>query len=251
MTSTSSKNRLYESYVRLKGWTKGAESNDVPHDVPAIVEEYYRKELKRANFRAGVKVLELGFGEGLFLDWAHAQGAEVAGVEILPELCERVAKRHRAIFEGTLPQLVEQGAIEGPFDLIVAFDVFEHLSKEELIEHFQAFARILNPQGQVMARFPNGQSPFGRIYQHGDLTHKTVLGPYTLKQIGLITGFALAGVYNTARVTSKHPLKKAYRSMTYAARNAIEHILGSIYFAGRVPLDPNLTVVMQKEPSSS
>jgi cyclopropane fatty-acyl-phospholipid synthase-like methyltransferase len=236
----SKSNELYEGYSSLKGWG----------DAPSISDElaeYYRLEMQRASFSAGQKVLELGFGEGTFLDWAYQQGAEVSGVELLEDVCELARRRHPRIFCGGLPELIASEAITGPFDLIVAFDVFEHLTKEELLEYFRAFHSLLSPGGLVLARFPNGQSPFGRTYQNGDITHKTALSEFSMRQIGTLTNFRLVKAYNAARTLSSHPVKRVHRQVVYQLRNALEWAVSQLYFTGPAPMDMNMTVVMQKE----
>lgn len=205
--------------------------------------------MKRVPFGKGTRVLELGFGEGTFLDWAAQQGAEVAGVEMIPALCERVAARHEAIFCGALPTLLEEGKLTGPFDVIVAFDVFEHLTYDELVLYFKTFSSLLSESGKVLARFPNGQSPFGRVHQHGDITHQHSLTPFSIKQLGLMSGLVLEQAYNAARTVEGSLVKKLRWKTIYGLRDVVERMVGYLYFSAHLPLDPNLTIVMAKDPS--
>ena len=41
----------------------------------------------------------------------------------------------------------------------------------------------------VVSRFPNGQSPFGRVFQHGDFSHKSTLSTYKIEYLAALTGF--------------------------------------------------------------
>ncbi|MCK6510475.1 class I SAM-dependent methyltransferase [Myxococcota bacterium] len=240
--SQEPKKRYDEHYLSLKEWLLSSMEQTLSPELAAL----YTMEMRRVAFRSGIRVLEIGFGQGFFLDWAHQQGAQVTGIEIIPELCAHTRQRHPAVYEGFLPQLVEAGMLVGPFDLIVAFDVFEHLTRDELILYFQIFSGLLREGGEVLARFPNGQSPFGRVYQHGDITHQSTLTPYSMKQIGLMSGFVVKSVDNAARVVVG-PLHKRIRwRLIYQARTIAEQMLGYLYFSGRLPLDPNLTVVLEK-----
>ena len=49
---------------------------------------YFSGELNRARMERFEEVLEVGFGNGEFLQWAQEQGARVTGIEIIPELVE-------------------------------------------------------------------------------------------------------------------------------------------------------------------
>ena len=54
------------------------------------------------------------------------------------------------------------------FDTVVAFDVFEHFALEEIEARLAALETMIRPGGHLLMRFPNGQSPFGLVLQHGD-----------------------------------------------------------------------------------
>lgn len=233
---------LYADYISLKRWStrQGLDS------IPAAPAQYFEKEMRRAGFHTGMEVLELGFGEGLFLDWAARKGARVCGVELMASLCDMVAGRHAAIHCGELPALAEEGVIRGPFDLLVAFDVFEHLDHDQLLAYLRSARSLLRKGGKVVARFPNGVSPFGRVHQHGDITHRTTLGPFSLRQLALMTGLELEGVYNSARVVVGPFRKRVRWRMVYFTRDLAERVIGYLYFSKRLPLDPNLTAVLRK-----
>ena len=89
--------------------------------------------------------------------------------------------------------------IPGQFDLIVLFDVLEHLSLSEIVASFKIFSHLLTPSGKVLARFPNGGSPFGRLHQYGDATHQTVLTGSLIHQIALTAGMELIQQFDAAR----------------------------------------------------
>ena len=61
------------------------------------------------------------------------------------------------------------------FDLVVAFDVAEHLSFDELQTFFSWVRDHLNEGGKLYLRFPEGASPLGLANQNGDFMHVTSL----------------------------------------------------------------------------
>ncbi|HEY0180681.1 MAG TPA: methyltransferase domain-containing protein [Dokdonella sp.] len=133
------------------------------------------------------------------------------------------------------------------YDLIVAFDVLEHWDTDELIANFEAIAALLFEGGLFLARFPNGHSAFGRIYQYGDFTHKSVLSHYKIGYLAARSGLDVVRIANARRVPSRPGLLRALRHRWRAARRAwIERSLSRLYGVARLPLDPNLVAVLRK-----
>jgi SAM-dependent methyltransferase len=132
---------------------------------------YFAWHLARCRPAALRSMLEIGYGNRNFLGFARGRGIEVVGVEAQPALRERATaaciETHASVAE--LPP-------RRRFDLIVAFDVFEHVEPGALIGLLQRLTALLAPQGGLLRRVPNGESPFGRIFQHGDPTHVNTLG---------------------------------------------------------------------------
>ncbi|MHB8747308.1 MAG: class I SAM-dependent methyltransferase [Gammaproteobacteria bacterium] len=119
------------------------------------------------------KVLEIGYGNGALLGYLRARGHAVVGVEINEPLVTRANECGYTAYQGAAWAIAELQPQH--FDLIVAFDVAEHMSYEEL-RIFFAWARDhLNEGGKLYLRFPEGASPFGLANQNGDFTHVTSL----------------------------------------------------------------------------
>jgi 2-polyprenyl-3-methyl-5-hydroxy-6-metoxy-1,4-benzoquinol methylase len=144
-----------------------------------------------------------------------------------------------------LPREVLDPAVDR-FDLIVAFDVLEHLTVEEIVDLLRFAASLLNPGGRLLARFPNGASPFGAFYQTGDVTHVTVLSAGRIRQIGLSAGLSLVAAFNSARPVASHARRVLAQKARYVVRDLLETFIGRLYFGSVVPLDPNITVVLGK-----
>ncbi len=139
----------------------------------------FKIELSRTkhNFKSGTKVLEIGFGNGEFLAFAREREWEVKGLEINFNLLE-IAEKHGfdVSHSSELTDLQESH-----FDLVVAFDVLEHLDEQSISNIFHEINRILRSGGFLIAKFPNGDSPFGMINQNGDVTHITTIGSGKIK----------------------------------------------------------------------
>jgi SAM-dependent methyltransferase len=226
---------IYDGYEAWKGWSGSfaygaAEANQ------------FAGELRGLEVR-GKTVLELGFGDGQALAWLRDQGAAVLGTEINEVFIEA---GKAAGFEVHGPDLAALLAgHEGRIDRVVAFDLFEHFEIQELIQTFSIVKRLLAPDGRLIARFPNGESPFGRHYQHGDITHKSVLSVPKIRQLAALSGLEVERAGNSYRARSTNPVKRVLQELRYLARDVVSISVSAIFSIGTRNLDGNLTVVLR------
>ncbi len=231
----------YEGYAQWKRW-EGA------FEVSVRDARYFAAEFRELPLR-GKRVLEIGFGNGSFLAWAKSEGAEISGLEINPDMLAAAALHGYAARNASLAELVAEGA---RYDLIVAFDVIEHWDTDELIANFRHIAALLTDGGTFLARFPNGHSPFGRVYQHGDFTHKSVISHYKIDYLATLSQLDVVRVANVRRVSSRPGVLRALRHRWLALRRAsIERSISRLYGTDRLPLDPNLVAVLRKRSAPS
>lgn len=219
---------LYGNYAAFKGWDADAPPSR-PEDFAALLNLTGRGLPER--------LLDIGFGRGVFLDWAKAQGVETSGVEIIPAFAAAAAGRgHRQIDPATYT---------GSFHVITALDVLEHMTLEQLRDVLTNAARLLAPDGVFIARFPNGASPFAGVPQHGDLTHLRTLTPNALRQIAEDCGLRFVSAHNP-RSVPPGLLKGLKRRAVHLLRDLTEIFIGYIYFGRRIPMDPNVIVLLAR-----
>jgi SAM-dependent methyltransferase len=229
---------FYDNYNRWKSWSGNPDVG--------LYSERYAREMRRAGLKPGSVVLELGFGDGAFLDWARDNGYNVYGVEITQACIENALKRDHRVTLGSIDNALTTFGHQ--FDAIVAFDVLEHINKKGLAQVFNEASEALVNGGVFITCFPNGASPFGRYYQNSDLTHETALTDGMLGQLGLTTGFEVQGAYNAARpIFGRRPYLAPFKLVLSLVRALIEILIGYTYYGQKIPLDPVMTVIMQKE----
>ncbi|MCS0499456.1 class I SAM-dependent methyltransferase [Protaetiibacter mangrovi] len=138
--------------------------------------DLFTRELRSIEKRTRIQdVVEIGYGNGTFLGYCRQRGWAVTGVELLPELREAaIATGYPAVADDEVDTLPEHA-----FDLVAAFDVFEHIDPTASIEFLRSLARRLRPEGAIILRFPNADSSLGNPFQNGDPTHVNAIG--TLK----------------------------------------------------------------------
>ena len=118
-------------------------------------------------------ILEIGYGNGSFLEYFKNKGHIVYGTEINDILIDRGKNAGYKVFNGWACDVKEFDELN--FDLIALLDVAEHLTLNELEEFFLWASHRLTKEGILCLRFPEGSSPFGLSYQNGDFTHISTL----------------------------------------------------------------------------
>ena len=111
----------YDNYISWKSWDRFGHYD-------CMLDEYYTLELKE-NISVDSKVLEIGFGSGSLLKWLIDQGCHVHGVEINPDLISRAKENNIKLLNFSDSGLA---GYENYFDTIIAFDVLEHLTFDEI-----------------------------------------------------------------------------------------------------------------------
>lgn len=135
-------------------------------------------------------IFELGCGPGALIYFARQSGyMNMTGVDGSPEQVAAARKIGMPVIEGDV--LTALKAIpDDSLDVVVAFDVIEHFTRDELIPVVDEVFRVLKRDGgRWILHVPNGESPFvGRIL-YGDLTHEIAFTQTSLKQLLISSGF--------------------------------------------------------------
>src|SRR3989338_1942782 len=115
---------------------------------------------KRAGSPTGKRVLDVGFGNGLYAEAFAQAGAEVSGVEV-----------NAVLFKIATDNLQENGVhadlrlydglafpfSDSYFDYAFSVSVLEHVSDPQKL--LQEVSRVLKPRGKFYLAFPNRISP--------------------------------------------------------------------------------------------
>ena len=134
------------------------------------------------------EIYEVACGAGIVLRWlknlgySHIQGSDSSEEQIrFARALELPAKLADSIEDlRSLPS--------GGIDCIIAFDFYEHLAKEVMLDFFTEAHRVLKPTGNLILRGPNGDSPVVGRALFNDITHQwaltTVAFRATLNMVG-------------------------------------------------------------------
>jgi SAM-dependent methyltransferase len=98
------------------------------------------------------RVLEIGTGTGALLHALKERGCDVQGVELRQELIDEARR-----WFGPLPiqqtRGVELQFPDGSFDVVMSFDVFEHIPDSDA--HLRGVKRVLRTGGAYLIQTPN------------------------------------------------------------------------------------------------
>lgn len=227
---------LYDDYQEWKSWDR-LFTQTADHAGYFAVE---LADLKTAN----ADVLEIGFGSGTCVAWLVERGAKISVTEISERSCEAARARGLDVLPSDLPSAAHAHARQ--FDTIIALDVFEHLDLSTLSDYLDACAVMLKPEGKLLLRFPNAQSPFGLKHQAGDPTHRSELSEAVIKLLIASQPFEVTR-YTGSYLYRGRPLTPVWikRSIRRALQIAISGLLNFVY-ATRIPYDPVVVIVLRK-----
>lgn len=227
-----------EQYLDWKSWDSG-NFGALSHGD----EKYFSREIERTGLSLppGSRVLEIGFGNGGFLQYGLRRQWDIAGIEVNDKLVDMAARK--GFTASRADSLAEIPA--DSFDLVVAFDVLEHIAQDEMIGYLRQIQRVLKPGGCFLARFPNADSPFGLLYQNGDPTHVTALGLGKVKYFASQLGAEVVFVGGQAQSIFDHGKRHLLRGvLEILAKRIIDGFVSRAIYRRKVAFcSPNLVMV--------
>ena len=150
----------------------------------------------------GLRVLEVGCGEGGNLLPFAERGCEVEGLDFsqgkIDTAC-RIFRERKASGHFRCQDFFETSAPEGKYDLVLAHDVFEHIDPSRKGEFLRRIKQFVAPGGIAFLAFPSWQMPFGG---HQQTCRKQL--PAVLPWIHLLPGKMYRGVLRLFREPEEH-----------------------------------------------
>jgi 2-polyprenyl-3-methyl-5-hydroxy-6-metoxy-1,4-benzoquinol methylase len=134
------------------------------------------------------KILDIGCGAGDMMEFLRRLGfSRVEGIDRSNEQVQVATRRGLpATSADAMVYLTEHSE---DYDAIVAIDVLEHFSKEELVDLVSLVHGALSDGGVFIIQTVNGSGLFPGGNAYGDFTHMTILAPESLEQLLTVGGF--------------------------------------------------------------
>ncbi|MEN8206886.1 MAG: class I SAM-dependent methyltransferase [Pseudomonadota bacterium] len=163
------------------------------------------------HFLAGHRALDIGCGNGKFLNKLCSLGWDAQGVEFNEGAVAVCRASGLTVSHGDLHSA---GFPDASFDMVSARHVIEHIPDPNAF--ISEIARILRPGGQLYLRTPNsralGRKPFGKYWYPNEVPRHLVL--FASGNLTLLAGHH--GL-NKLRITTQSSPKAVLNSVDYAA----------------------------------
>jgi 2-polyprenyl-3-methyl-5-hydroxy-6-metoxy-1,4-benzoquinol methylase len=116
------------------------------------------------------QVLDVGCGEGQFIEELTAQGIRASGVDADPVMVEECRKKGLSVAEANLFDYLPQHA--GEFDGVLCSNLIEHLAMPDVLRLLELARAALRPGGLLLIATPNAESLIVHLYEFWrDATH--------------------------------------------------------------------------------
>lgn len=222
---TPSQNSDDLHYINWKNWGKTFGVLSKPD------QWQFDREIARTKhqFQPNTQVLEIGFGNGTFLAYAKNRGWQISGTELNQALVSIATENgFHAVHTADLTPFTDNS-----FDLIVAFDVLEHIPQDKIPQFLMHVNRVLKPGGYFIARFPNGDGPGGMMFQNGDVTHVTILGRHKIDYFAKITEMTVIFCGPcTMRIFGSGWIQSGVRALLFIIRYLMNLWMNLVVFGG-------------------
>ena len=169
------------------------------------------------------RILDLGCGNGTLLHFLKEAGyRNVVGVDSCSEQILQAKEsgvteaRHGDVFN-----FVNSASSES-YDVVIAFDVIEHLTKPELFKLADGIHRILSRSGLWIIHVPNAEGIFGTRVRYADLTHEQAFTRESMEQLTRATGFRVLECFEDVPVV--HGVKSMIRWLVWKGARALLRI---------------------------
>jgi len=154
-----------KTYIDWKNWNEDSFAK-----TSKLEEIYFNNIFKLLKLKKSSKILEIGFGNGAFLGHAYRQNFHYDGVESNKNLVDLAINNNFSAYSS-----LNEIDRKNKYDLIILFDVIEHINADVIEDFFKEMNLYLKETGSMFLRFPNGSSPLGLGNQHGDVTHCNIV----------------------------------------------------------------------------
>lgn len=174
-----------------------------------------RRSLARHIGLHGARLLDVGCGSGKWVRHLRGTGVEAIGIEPCVPLFQHFLANEDCFLNTTL----DNPSLEalGPFDVITAFDVLEHVEDPRGV--LRRMAELLEPGGWLFVSLPDAGSPTARImrqhWHHWNRYHYSYFDRAVLARTAGSLGLQLTRFARPGR----------HRSLGYVLRYGFEFLL--------------------------
>ena len=209
--------RLYESY-------RSYQNAGNPQDERKQRAPYLRRLIKtHMPADRNVRILDLGCGSGAIIYFLREAGyRNILGIDTSAEQIAPAAELGIGqVLRSDVFSFVRNTESES-YDVVIAFDIIEHLTKPELFHLADEIYRVLTPGGFWIAHAPNAEGVFGARIRYADLTHEQAFTRESMEQLARAAGFRAIECFEDEPVV--HGIKSMIRWLIWKGARAVLRI---------------------------
>lgn len=220
--------------------------------------QYYMDKLSKLGVISGSsKVLEIGCGWGFCLGGLNRMGVSGSeGIDIDPMACRIAVGRG---LNATLVDVDEissfMGSREATYDVVLAFDVLEHVPLQVRDGMLNDVFKVLKPGGIFICQVPNANSVIASYMRYVDYTHTATFTHISLDVVLHNAGFEGITVQDAESMAKRPPMFPLAGLKAWAIKRMVRMALRAIYVAElgsypqvwSMPLDKNIIAVAKKK----
>lgn len=180
-------------------------------------------------------VLDVGCGYGRELYILSKLGfTDLTGIEMTKEsfeIAKKELKDRAHIVYGDAFRIISR--VKEKYDLIILFDVLEHIETERVVQYLTYLYNALKKGGTLVVRVPNMGNILAAYSRYIDFTHKNGFTEFSLMQILDAVGFVEHKIVHQSRVShlSRWTIVQPWRNLRI--KQAINIVIHKFLFAIR------------------
>ena len=222
---------LYEKYISLSDKAASSLSEKSLKNYFNWCEYKYLPLMRDVDKQA--LILDLGCGPGHMMEFLiRNKYTNVKGVDISEKQIKTALKKGLNVVLANVSRYLKES--QNTFDVILAIDIIEHFTKDEIFELFENMYAALKKKSILIIQTPNGQGIFSDQIIYDDFTHLTVFNPTSLGQMLGYVNFKDINFYETGPVPKG--LKEIGRFFSWQIVKSIVNIARLIETGKPIPV---------------
>jgi SAM-dependent methyltransferase len=140
---------------------------------PLLVLEHYHRYHYASRFAQNKKILDIGCGEGYGSAFLSQSASAVVGMDCDPETIDHARKQYAAVPNLTfqLGRCEDSPATTGSFDVVVSFELLEHLDSAGQVKFLENVRQALKKDGLFIVSSPE-RNEYAVTYQERNEFHR-------------------------------------------------------------------------------
>ncbi len=142
---------------------------------------FYKNYRKYLSSNKKIKILDIGCGNGLFLEFLKSMGySNIEGIDLSTENIKICKSKGLKVENKEAFNFLKKSK---GYDLIIMNDVIEHIKKEKIISLLKLIKRKLNKNGALIIKTLNMSNPISLNTLYCDFTHEWGYTEKSIKQV--------------------------------------------------------------------